>query len=986
MSLISQTITNLFGGVSQSPSAQRDASQFSELTNALATWGRRLGRRPSKGHLTKLALGAVDLSDAFVYPVTISTGAKVNLIVTNGQVLAYDAVNGAQYAVSSLGITPTLDVGGDFRAASQGNSTVILNRNVTVQKAADVSPTQPYEALLSIRQGDYETTYTVTLDGRTVSHTTPIATAAGAKAGIATTAIATLLQGAILADTVLNASFEVGLYGSSIYLKRLDGADFALVTSDGLSDKGMVPIKGEVQQFADLPTKARPGMVVKVAGNAETTIDDYYVQFNDALSVGGRGVWKEVVKPSTLLKLDPGSMPVCVTWEGNWMEEQQQRGGTIGVSRASYTPQSYFWHVELPGDAIFPPSTTVTVTIQGVPFNYVTSATSTLTVDQVFSALTTIILASPTYDASWSTSIYAGRKRLTVYRTDTAVMAAGAVTIAASYNPATMFWPEQDGIIFTSLVGLTLRNLTDGSSGTVTASTDYMVTVDALSGGVLNKFSAGDKVIVEGPAGSFLVAPCPWKTRRAGDDTSVPFPSFVGEKLNDVAFHDGRLAFSHGRSISMSRSGDPHDFFRESATAVLASDPIDVEQAGGGAAPFHAILNWNDALYLWSAADQSVLTSGNNALSADTVAIRTVSHYPNDPTCRPVAVGQRIFFASKQYGFTHLHDFHLSRFGNTHEAVNVTLQAPAYVAGTPRRIAADESLGLVLVQTDDATLFVYSFKDLDGDRVQSAWSKWTFASGKIVGLSFVDGVVTLVTRYADGSMLEALKLTEEMLTVAVTEGYDIFDGQNIFDGSEQYDGAGGITTYTTRHSRVYLDRRISSLHPEVTANYVGGYTTWTLPYELEYGGADGQLVVVHERTGELLPAFRRGSKLQVSTPQDYSLEVVQIGVLYQTRIELSQLYFRRSEGEADERGRLQLRFLKAHYAESTELTVTVQLVGRDPKSYVMQREDLDSGTFTVPIQGRNTDCTILLSIDGPGSLFLTSYEWEGTYSTRERRL
>jgi hypothetical protein len=53
--------------------------------------------------------------------------------------------------------------------------------------------------------------------------------------------------------------------------------------------------------------------------------------------------------------------------------------------------------------------------------------------------------------------------------------------------------------------------------------------------------------------------------------------------------------------------------------------------------------------------------------------------------------------------------------------------------------------------------------------------------------------------------------------------------------------------------------------------------------------------------------------------------------------------------------------------------------------YSLRRSSPQSGPFTVPIQGRNTDTRIVLSTDGARPLYLTGYTWEGTQHTRVPR-
>ncbi len=73
--------------------------------------------------------------------------------------------------------------------------------------------------------------------------------------------------------------------------------------------------------------------------------------------------------------------------------------------------------------------------------------------------------------------------------------AAGVHTAAAS---ATVMTDANAHFIVNELVGLTIENDTDGSSGVITANTETTVTVAALAGGTLNQWSTNDVFSIEG--------------------------------------------------------------------------------------------------------------------------------------------------------------------------------------------------------------------------------------------------------------------------------------------------------------------------------------------------------------------------------------------------------------------------------------------------------------------------------------------------------
>jgi hypothetical protein len=67
-----------------------------------------------------------------------------------------------------------------------------------------------------------------------------------------------------------------------------------------------------------------------------------------------------------------------------------------------------------------------------------------------------------------------------------------------------------------------------------------------------------------------------WRSRKAGDDFTNPFPSFVGSTINDVFFFKNRLGFLTDTAVVFSEADEYFNFFRTTTQQLLDSAPIDV--------------------------------------------------------------------------------------------------------------------------------------------------------------------------------------------------------------------------------------------------------------------------------------------------------------------------------------------------------------------------------------------------------------------------
>lgn len=1110
--LIAQKITNLLNGVSQRSQEQRPSSQAQEQLNGLSSRVRGLMKRPPLSFLGKLTASVTGWSDAFVHPINRDEQERYHVVVANGNVEVYDAITATPVTVLAPDGTTYLDdpSGAGFRAATAGDTTVIVNRGVTVKQGNTKAPRASFEALLYVRQADYGTTYTVTVDGTPIGITTLDATSAQSREAISTDSIAADLYTALTGDLVLSQTYVFERFGSTIHLFRIDFKDFTLTVADGLADQGLKAVKGSVQDFTDLPRKAPNGFTIEVAGDPDSTSDNYWVKFDDQGNPEQDGVWRECAAPGTPTSLDKATMPhrlvrygdilqrvvheaIKYTLSGNVIKIQPAEGtlltqsgfphlgpwtttvpsntaipagtaatvqdqgsgvsftlgadyaelgfgylldlrvvepgnfvtvsasvnGTVLATRrhapgsrfeylppvagvsgffsgikiegafhtgdvvdltisydrgitpdqyrsAFFTPDIVYAQTastvsaRLLGTETYPPGVTITVTINGTPFSYTTTGVGVTISSVVIAGLAAAITGTAGITVSTSTDPLYNRLNIS-----TTTLTFPDVTIAASANEAHLFNNPGLSMVTNEHVGRTLKNLSDGSTGTITANTDTTITVAALAGGVDNVFNPGDLVSVIGTGRYFIFEPCPWDLRAAGDLTLAPLPSFVDNEIADAFFYQNRLGFISNENVVLSESGNLFNFFRTTVTQLPDSDPIDVKSAHREVSLFKSAQLFNGSLYLTSD-NAEWLVSGEPTLTPSSIRIDLVGQFPNSPTVRPVVCGTRMYAARGKGGFTQVQEFYIppsmsiTSENTQFAAVDVTADAPKYIKGNPLAFAGDASLGILALLTDEngQTLYIYSFAldPSNGQRSQSSWSRWQFASGQIIGIDIVDGKLGVLALRSDGAYLGTIDLNVAL------------------DASQ-----------TDEPSR-YADWSINN--PGGTAYDAGtDTTTWTLPYSVAVDGSEGDISVALRTAPFTRFTVTRPSPTTVATSGDHHLDDVAVGVLYTFTYNLSRLYFRPQNDEPDTRGWLVVRWLDILFHDSTDFDVTVALTGRPSftKSFA-SGGDPTSGKLHAPVLGRNEYADITISSTSPGVCAISSLDWEGDYATRSRRI
>ena len=143
-----------------------------------------------------------------------------------------------------------------------------------------------------------------------------------------------------------------------------------------------------------------------------------------------------------------------------------------------------------------------------------------------------------------------------------------------------------------------------------------------------------------------------YEARAVGDDETNDHPSFVGQKINQSFFHNNRLGFLSGDTVSMSQSAKFFNFYHTSAQTVTAADPIDLSASTVKPVALHSVLPSTQGLVLFSANQQFLMGAADGILTPTKTVIRTIANYEMDTIIDPVDTGTTINFISKTPSYT----------------------------------------------------------------------------------------------------------------------------------------------------------------------------------------------------------------------------------------------------------------------------------------------------------------------------------------------
>jgi len=248
--------------------------------------------------------------------------------------------------------------------------------------------------------------------------------------------------------------------------------------------------------------------------------------------------------------------------------------------------------------------------------------------------------------------------------------------------------------------------------------------------------------------GEFYMEYMTFEDRVVGDDTTNPFPTFIGNKINDMFFYKDRLGFVAGENIILSRlnSYGEYDFFRVTTLTDLDTDPIDISVTTD-------ILNYaipfSGSLLVFSDSYQFKLTS-NGPLTASTAQVSHTTNFNAARSCKPVGVGKYAYFGSTKGVHGSVFEFEADAtqsvfIASIDDATEISAHCPELLVGNVTKLNVSPNNKIIIAETDESLndLYLYNYFWKEKQKVQSAWSKWTF-SGQVVGTHLEGDELSLI--------------------------------------------------------------------------------------------------------------------------------------------------------------------------------------------------------------------------------------------------
>jgi len=464
-----------------------------------------------------------------------------------------------------------------------------------------------------------------------------------------------------------------------------------------------------------------------------------------------------------------------------------------------------------------------------------------------------------------------------------------------------------------------------------------------------------------------------WGTRDVGDLDSSPNPSFVDAKIKDIFFHRNRLGFLTNENVTMSRAGEFFEFFNETVTDALDTDVIDINVAHTKVSILKSAVAFDEKLLLFSDQTQFILIGGASLTPAN-VNVSVTTEFESSDKVKPVGNGTNVFFAFNKGQFSGVREMYVEADGETNNGEDVTANVPKYIPADLFKFANASNENILVALSSKNTfkncLYIYQWFVSNGQRLQSAWHKWTIgnSSTEILNVDFIGTDLFLIIKRSDGTYLEKI----DCAPASVDTG----------------------ATYLT-----HLDRKINNTEVvSETFNAGTGNTTIVLPYAIDATmklvGKSGASNLAGQNINIVSQA---GSTLVVTG--DVTANNYFIGEQYIFTYTFSQQYLALGTGTTGggsrtrvKEGRLQIRNWTVSFNDTGFFETVVTPKGRSTSNDIftgtiigtglLGTVNLEDGDFTFSIQTQNEGLVISLTNNSHLPSNFVNAEWEGYYVTQ----
>ena len=492
-----------------------------------------------------------------------------------------------------------------------------------------------------------------------------------------------------------------------------------------------------------------------------------------------------------------------------------------------------------------------------------------------------------------------------------------------------------------------------------------------------------------------------WKERLVGDNTSNPFPTFVGNKIQEMFFHRNRLGIISGENVIMSQPSRYFDFFIVSAIAASDDNPIDIAVSDVKPAFVNHVLPIQKGIMMFSDNGQFLLFTESDIFSPKTARLKKISSYECDATIQPVDLGTSVLFTSNVSAYARAFEATIIDDDTPPNIIEQTRVVPEFLPKDITKSTNSAAIGITTYgKKGESEIYHYKYYNTGQKREQSAWYSWTL-TGTMQHMLYTAGSFFTVTLH-DG--IYKLCRYEYVADANNTRAYSL--------GGTSSDV--GSPLKTARQFEAHLDNMTIATNvagsaqtttaPEktvLTIPYTPANTTDLFIVGLSGNDSDGNSIAGTVRAVDAVGT----NSVTVNNINIHSAAKVAVGYKYTSIIELPTYYLNVGQNAYDTDGDLRISGinfemgvagpLQFHLTSPFTYVDDSGNTTKDIDDYVQFESGIlsDSSVFDkppanlttsvrVPVQRKNEKYTLQIQIPDPFSTAIISANWDGIYNQK----
>ena len=973
MAAISQKIGNLIGGVSQQPDTNKFNGQLRICDNYYPDAATGLTKRPGLKGIGKLANAVADGTWFHIF--RDNNEKYIFQFSKAGALKVWDANTGIQQTVNSIAAEAstyaTHTLSEDLETLQINDYVFVLNRTKTVAKGATSSSAYLPFGFVNINTVAFNTDYTITIDSTTFTHTTP-----NNASGNTQNSVQTIINALVTA--INGATYYAEGIGNSIFIRRVNNADFNLKATGGTNGSAVEAFKEVVTSVSQLPREFISGRRIRVEGTAESNADDYWVEFIPATSgqTKGTGHWNETIAPGTLLGMDTTTLPHVIIREANGTFTYRQLDEASAIASAGTSVVTGI-----------PTAITITSAVSGGHVVGEEFAPTGGTGKNLRLKVTSVKTDTVTNSYAANSSTYVAQVQITTrYRTQVRYYwYLAGVKIGETANTVTSLTIGNTTYVINGSFQNISNQLRAGvlSIQTKTGIIDGIVIFQAGQGYTASNTvynSNGDSFQIttvntqnlEGDAARLNF----WKNRTVGDSETNPFPSFVNNTIDGISFFKNRIIFTSRQNVICSQAGDYFNFFASTVITIVDSDPIDI--SASSLKPIHLkhLLPVPRGLVLFGDNGQYILETTTEAFAPKTAEVNQLSTYSQSDKVSPVDIGPSFLFVEEGVKAATIFEMDVKdNIGGKPAVIELTRLIPTYIPSAIINIKSSQSTGTValLSKQEPNSLYLFRFFQQGESRI-SGWFRWTLP-GTVESFDFDQDVLYVVTKQNGNYVLSNMSL----LTDTPSESL-LFEGQ-------------------------YLDVRLDLFDYNPTLVYDSSTDTTHVCFKDGFENTAEQPVLMYlnpdiagyfeEQTLQYDASKPTGQKYFLLAEGNQTTSKFAIGYKYEALAQLPAFYVMRDEGRAvkDTLNVPRVSRITVNSYNSGPYKAVVRAEGREEFELYLPQINANyykannipiirNAQSNVPILAKGDKFEFELIADAPFPTAFTSLNWEGTYNNK----